>query len=48
MLNLVLTLAAGFSVEPSQALVVESAAGVLPPVVPAVGAGPDEGELGSA
>jgi hypothetical protein len=47
-LDLVLTLAAGASVEPGQALVVDSAAGVLLPVVPAVGARPEEGELGSA
>jgi hypothetical protein len=47
-LDLVLTLAAGANVEPGQALVVDAAARVLPPVVPAVGARPEEDELGSA
>jgi hypothetical protein len=47
-LDLELTLTAGARVEPRQTLIVESAAGVLPPVVPVVGARPEEGELGSA
>jgi len=47
-LNLVLTLTAGASVESRQAFVVDSAARVLPPVVTAVGARPEEGDLRAA